>query len=97
MRSTEVRALVAAEAFEQIPRFCSRSTEGSVMHRKSTDDGVHLVSLGFKVPFEFRRDFKTYAAREGCTMNELLLRAFDALLARASSTQSSDADREIVK
>jgi len=66
------------------------------MHRKSTD-AVHLVSLSFMVPFEFRRQFKTYAAREGCTMNELLLRAFDALVARTSSTQTSDADREIMK
>ena len=57
----------------------------------------HLVSLGFKVPFEFRRRFKTHAAREGCTMNQLLLRAFDALLARGSPTLESDTDREIVK
>jgi hypothetical protein len=62
-----------------------------------TQSGEHLVSLGFKVPFEFRRRFKTHAAREGCTMNQLLLRAFDALLARGSSTQESDANREIVK
>ncbi len=66
------------------------------MNRKTTD-AVHLVSLNFKVPFEFRRHFKTYAAREGCTMNQLLLRAFDALLARESSTQASDSDREIAK
>jgi hypothetical protein len=62
-----------------------------------TQSGEHLVSLGFKVPFEFRRRFKTHAAREGCTMNQLLLRAFDALLARGSSTQENDANREIVK
>jgi hypothetical protein len=62
-----------------------------------TQSEEHLVSLGFKVPFEFRRRFKTHAAREGCTMNQLLLRAFDALLARGSSTQESDANREIMK
>ncbi len=56
-----------------------------------------LVSLGFKVPFEFRRQFKTYAAREGCTMNQLLLRAFDALLARESPTRECDTNREIAK
>lgn len=66
------------------------------MHKKP-DDAENLVSLGFKVPFEFRRRFKTLAAREGCTMNELLLRAFDALLARASPTQESDTDRENAK
>jgi hypothetical protein len=64
---------------------------------ENTVAGEHLVSLGFKVPFEFRRRFKTYAAREGCTMNELLQRAFDALLAREEATQASDADREITK
>jgi hypothetical protein len=62
-----------------------------------TEPEEHLVSLGFKVPFEFRRRFKTQAVREGCTMNQLLLRAFDALLARESRTRESDADREIVK
>jgi len=57
----------------------------------------HLVSLGFKVPFEFRRHFKTYAAREGCTMNELLQRAFHALLAQSSPTHAHDENREITK
>jgi hypothetical protein len=61
------------------------------------DPQEHLVSLGFKVPFEFRRQFKTHAAREGCTMNQLLLRAFDALLTRGSPTQESDTNREITK
>jgi hypothetical protein len=57
----------------------------------------HLVSLGFKVPFEFRRRFKTHAAREGCTMNQLLLRAFDALTSRGSPTQESDTNHDIGK
>lgn len=65
--------------------------------QKQSTRRERLVSLSFMVPFEFRRRFKTYAAREGCTMNELLLRAFDALLAHAASTQTSDADREIMK
>jgi hypothetical protein len=95
MRSTKVRELAARDSFNQILQL-ARSTEGSVMHKKP-DDAENLVSLGFKVPFEFRRRFKTLAAREGCTMNELLLRAFDALLARASPTQESDTDRENAK
>ncbi len=62
-----------------------------------TEPEEQLVSLGFKVPFGFRRRFKTHAAREGCTMNQLLLRAFDALLARESPTRESDTNREIAK
>jgi hypothetical protein len=95
MSGAKVRELAARDPFNQILK-SARTTEGSVMRRNPTD-AEHLVSLGFKVPFEFRRRFKTLAAREGCTMNELLLRAFDALLARGSATQASDTDRENAK
>lgn len=86
MHATKVRGLVARGSFDQI----------SIMQKHSTD-AQRIVSLGFKVPFEFRQRFKTHAAREGCTMNELLQRAFDALLARDSATRASDTDREIAK
>ena len=35
--------------------------------------------LSFKVPAEFRREFKIYAATHGMKLNELLFAAFDAL------------------
>ena len=38
--------------------------------------------LNFKVPFDFRRKFKTYAAQDNKEMNQLLYEAFAALKAR---------------
>lgn len=34
--------------------------------------------LNFRVPAEFRREFKVYAARNGLKLNELLRRSFEA-------------------
>jgi len=34
--------------------------------------------LNFRVPADFRRDFKVYAASHGMKLNELLRRSFDA-------------------
>lgn len=94
MRVATVRVLPSRFSRATLPGFITM--EGPVM-RRNTAASERLVSLGFKVPFEFRRKYKTYAAREGCTMNELLQRSFDALIARESSTKPSDVDREIVK
>src|SRR5690348_8975883 len=38
--------------------------------------------LNFKVPHDFRREFKTYAARHNKKLNQLLYEAFAALKAR---------------
>jgi len=35
--------------------------------------------LNFKVPIEFRREFKTYAAQHNMKLNQLLFNAFAAL------------------
>lgn len=35
-----------------------------------------LTALNFKVPAEFHREFKTYAARQGISMLELLQEGF---------------------
>ncbi len=37
------------------------------------------VPLNFRVPSEFRREFKVYAAQKGVHMNELVQHAFAAL------------------
>jgi hypothetical protein len=44
---------------------------------KQSAPDVHLVCLNFKVPFEFRRQFKVYAAERGMTMTGLLSMLFD--------------------
>lgn len=38
--------------------------------------------LNFKVPHDFRREFKTYAAQHNKKLNQLLYEAFAALKAR---------------
>jgi len=40
---------------------------------------VSPAPLNFKVPPDFRRDFKIYAAQHGMKLNELLYEAFRAL------------------
>lgn len=40
---------------------------------------VSAAPLNFKVPSEFRRDFKIYAAQHGKKLNEVLYEAFAAL------------------
>lgn len=37
------------------------------------------VPLNFRVPSEFRKEFKVYAAQKGVHMNELVQHAFEAL------------------
>lgn len=40
------------------------------------------MPLNFKVPFDFRREFKTYAAQHNKKLNQLLYEAFAALKAQ---------------
>jgi predicted HicB family RNase H-like nuclease len=40
------------------------------------------VPLNFRVPSEFRKEFKVYAAQKGVHMNELVQHAFEALKER---------------
>jgi hypothetical protein len=46
---------------------------------KKTQQSDSLVSLAFRVPPEFHREFKTYAAAHSISMVELLEKAFEAL------------------
>jgi hypothetical protein len=41
-----------------------------------------LQPLNFRISAEFRRSFKTYAARHDLKLNELLVRSFDAYRAQ---------------
>lgn len=40
------------------------------------------MPLNFKVPLDFRREFKTYAAQHNKKLNQLLYEAFAALKAK---------------
>lgn len=44
---------------------------------KKEEDGA-LSPLNFRVPADFRREFKTYAAQHDLKLNELLRRSFQA-------------------
>jgi hypothetical protein len=44
----------------------------------SKEEGENLSPMNFKVPADFRRTFKTYAASHDLKQNELLFRAFEA-------------------
>jgi hypothetical protein len=45
-------------------------------------DTAKSMPLNFKVPAEFRREFKTYAAQHNMKLNQLLFESFAALKAR---------------
>jgi len=47
--------------------------------RKPETGTTAPAPLNFKVPPDFRRDFKIYAAQHGMKLNELLYEAFRAL------------------
>ena len=57
---------------------------------KSTVNRTHLVSLNFKVPFEFRREFKLFSARRGVSMNQVLREAFAALSREQAGTAEDE-------
>ena len=45
-------------------------------------DEARPMPLNFKVPADFRREFKTYAAQHNKKLNQLLYEAFAALKAK---------------
>jgi hypothetical protein len=49
---------------------------------KRASPSSSTTPLNFKVPLDFRREFKTYAAQHNIKMNQLLYEAFAALKAR---------------
>lgn len=49
----------------------------AVPQREDTEEV--LQPMNFKVPAEFHREFKTYAATHGMKMNQLLFKAFETL------------------
>jgi hypothetical protein len=45
-------------------------------------DAAKSMPLNFKVPADFRREFKTYAAQHNMKLNQLLFESFAALKAK---------------
>jgi len=50
----------------------------------TSPERARAMPLNFKVPTEFRREFKTYAAQHNKKLNQLLYEAFAALKATHS-------------
>ena len=55
---------------------------GKIVGNLEKAEPTALVPLNFRVPSEFRRDFKIEAARRDVQMNELVQMAFEALKTR---------------
>jgi hypothetical protein len=78
--ATDLSALVttkgAAAPTKDMP---TRAPTASITKDESKGTGE---PLNFRVPAEFRRRFKTYAAQNDMKLNELLYKAFDAYVSR---------------
>jgi hypothetical protein len=52
-------------------------TPAKTVNNLDKPDPAGLAPLNFKVPAEFRREFKTYAAQRGTSMLKLLIEGFE--------------------
>ncbi|HEY3699556.1 MAG TPA: hypothetical protein VGK97_09505 [Spongiibacteraceae bacterium] len=51
--------------------------ESKIFERELHIKPDHMVSLNFKVSFEFRQAFKLHAISKGLSMRELLIKGFE--------------------
>lgn len=54
----------------------NKATPASIANSSPKGESAALTPLNFKVPEKFHREFKTYAARHGVSMLELLHEGF---------------------
>ena len=81
---TDLSSLVATKgAAAPTNDMPTRTTEPTATSSAS-DEGPGQP-LNFRVPGEFRRRFKTYAAQHDMKLNELLYKAFEAYASRPSN------------
>ena len=65
------------------PQTRTKDRNASTLARKPGEvSSTGAMPLNFKVPFDFRREFKTYAAQHNKKLNQLLYEAFAALKAK---------------
>jgi hypothetical protein len=70
----------AAPAIDMPPRTSLAPAQAIALPQQERGGG--LQPLNFRISSEFRRSFKTYAARHDLKLNELLVRSFDAYRAQ---------------
>jgi hypothetical protein len=73
----------AAPAIDMPPRTSAAPPQPVAPKQREERAGqAALKPLNFRIPTDFRRAFKTYAARHDLKLNELLFRCFDAYRAQ---------------
>ena len=72
----------AAPAIDMPPRTGFASPQAIALPQQERGGVAALQPLNFRISADFRRSFKTYAARHDLKLNELLVRSFDAYRAQ---------------
>jgi len=69
---------MAAPAIDMPPRSGHAPAQTIALPKQERGGVAALQPLNFRISAEFRRSFKTYAARHDLKLNELLVKSFDA-------------------
>jgi len=72
----------AAPAIDMPPRTGLAPPQAIALPQQERGGQGALQPLNFRISADFRRSFKTYAARHDLKLNELLVRSFDAYRAQ---------------
>jgi hypothetical protein len=72
----------AAPAIDMPPRTGFGPAQSIALPQRERAGVGALQPLNFRISADFRRSFKTYAARHDLKLNELLVRSFDAYRAQ---------------
>jgi hypothetical protein len=72
----------AAPAIDMPPRTGLAPPQAITLPQQERGGQGALQPLNFRISADFRRSFKTYAARHDLKLNELLVRSFEAYRAR---------------
>jgi hypothetical protein len=67
---------------KSLPQSKTRKRTSRPIRKSNKADAARPTPLNFKVPANFRREFKTYAAQHNKKLNQLLYEAFAALKAK---------------
>ena len=73
---------MAAPAIDMPPRTGLAPAQTIALPKQERGGAAALQPLNFRITADFRRSFKTYAARHDLKLNELLVRSFDAYRAQ---------------
>jgi len=73
---------LAVPAIDMPPRTSLAPPQAISLPRQERAGVTALQPLNFRISADFRRSFKTYAARHDLKLNELLVRSFDAYRAQ---------------